>query len=68
MQTPCNNAYRGMTAYMKDTQLEVHGQASSREPQYHTYGNARNRRDIFSIYFMLDLSSCFSSLETVKGK
>ena len=31
-----------MLSYLSDAQLDVHGQESSNEPQFFTYGNSRN--------------------------
>ena len=41
-----------MSSYFKDTQLEVHGQETSYDTAYYTYGNSRNRGDIFTIILL----------------
>ena len=41
-----------MASYLSDTQLEMHGQDSSNEPQFFTYGNSRNRDKLFFIILL----------------
>ena len=42
IQDCCQSPYKIMLSYLTDAQLEVHGQDSSNEPQFFTYGNSRN--------------------------
>ena len=47
-----------MASYLSDTQLEMHGQDSSNEPQFFTYGNSRNRDKLFLIILLRSPEGC----------